>query len=239
MSKYTTGEIATLCGVSVRTVQYYDTRRILVPTDVSEGGRRLYTQSDLQRMKIICFLRELDLPINSISQLLAEEHPEKVIDLLLEQRKNELQKELQQKEVKLNKLEQLQRGLKNMESFTVESIGDIAVIMQNRKKLHKMRWTMIGAGIFADIIEIVIVLLSIRYGIRWPILIGLPIVIAVCIWISRFYFYNVAYICPECHQVFKPGWKESFWAYHTPNTRRLTCTACGYRGFCVETYGGK
>ena len=26
MSKYTTGEIAKLCGVSVRTVQYYDDR---------------------------------------------------------------------------------------------------------------------------------------------------------------------------------------------------------------------
>ena len=30
MSKYTTGEIAKLCGVSVRTVQYYDTRGIPV-----------------------------------------------------------------------------------------------------------------------------------------------------------------------------------------------------------------
>ena len=29
MSKYTTGEIAKLCGVSVRTVQYYDERGIL------------------------------------------------------------------------------------------------------------------------------------------------------------------------------------------------------------------
>ena len=28
MSKYTTGEMAKLCGVSVRTVQYYDTRNI-------------------------------------------------------------------------------------------------------------------------------------------------------------------------------------------------------------------
>ena len=30
MSKYTTGEIAKLCGVSVRTVQYYDERGILI-----------------------------------------------------------------------------------------------------------------------------------------------------------------------------------------------------------------
>lgn len=42
MSKYTTGEIAKLCGVSVRTVQYYDTRNILTPSELTEGGRRLY-----------------------------------------------------------------------------------------------------------------------------------------------------------------------------------------------------
>ena len=66
MSKYTTGEIAKLCNVSVRTVQYYDDRGILIPSELSEGGRRLYTDDDLKRMHIICFLREIGLPINSI-----------------------------------------------------------------------------------------------------------------------------------------------------------------------------
>ena len=65
MSKYTTGELAKLCGVTVRTVQYYDTRGILIPSSLSEGGRRLYSEDDVKRMKVICFLRELDLPINA------------------------------------------------------------------------------------------------------------------------------------------------------------------------------
>ena len=82
MSKYTTGEMAKLCGVSVRTVQYYDTRNILTPSELTEGGRRLYSEEDLQRLKIICFLRELDLPINSIGELLSEEHPEDVAMLI-------------------------------------------------------------------------------------------------------------------------------------------------------------
>ena len=85
MSKYTTGEIAKICGVSVRTVQYYDTREILIPSELSEGGRRLYSEEDLRRMKIICFLRDMNLPINTIAQLFAEEHPENVIDLFLQQ----------------------------------------------------------------------------------------------------------------------------------------------------------
>ena len=63
MSKYSTGELAKLCGVTVRTVQYYDTRGILIPSELSEGGRRLYSEDDLRRMKIICFLRGLDLTI--------------------------------------------------------------------------------------------------------------------------------------------------------------------------------
>ena len=61
MSKYTTGEIAKLCGVTVRTVQYYDKRGILVPSELSEGGRRLYSEDDVKRMKVICFLRDLGL----------------------------------------------------------------------------------------------------------------------------------------------------------------------------------
>ena len=83
--QYTTGEIAKLCGVSVRTVQYYDDRGILIPSELSEGGRRLYSEDDLRRMRIVCFLREAGLPINSISALLAEEKPQNVISVLLEE----------------------------------------------------------------------------------------------------------------------------------------------------------
>ena len=50
MSKYTTGEMAKLCGVTVRTIQYYDTRNLLVPSELSEVGRRLYSEQDLKRM---------------------------------------------------------------------------------------------------------------------------------------------------------------------------------------------
>ena len=104
MSKYTTGEIAKLCEVTVRTVQYYDTRGILVPSELTEGGRRLYNDEDLRKMKIICFLRELDLPINSIADLLKEEDPGSVISLLLEQQRKQLKEEIGEREELLKKL---------------------------------------------------------------------------------------------------------------------------------------
>ena len=98
MSRYTTGELAKLCNVSVRTVQYYDTRGILVPSELSEGGRRLYSENDLKLMKVICFLRELDISINTIAKLLNEDNFEDVIMLVLDEQQDALKNEIKEKE---------------------------------------------------------------------------------------------------------------------------------------------
>ena len=238
MSKYTTGELAKLCGVTVRTVQYYDTRGILIPSELSEGGRRLYSEADLKRMKIICFLRELDLPIDAISQILQEEHPEKVISLLIEQQEKTLSDEISDKEEKLEKLRELKNGLKSQAAFSLESIGDIAVFMEGKKKLKRMRRMMILTGTPVTALQWFSVIFWIVRGICWPFIVW---VAAAAVWgtlVSRYYFNHVKYICPECHRVFKPTLKEAFFANHTPTARKLTCTSCGHKGFCVEIWGG-
>lgn len=238
MSEYTTGEIAKLCGVTVRTVQYYDTRGLLVPSKLSEGGRRLYSEEDLKMMQIICFLRELGLPIDSISQLLSEPDSSSVILLLLDQQEKELRDKISKDQTKLNKLEELKRGLKDVENISVESIGDIAYIMENKKKLKKVRMVMLGVGLPINIIEIAAIVLWIVKGIWLPFVLWLVMDIVFGVLISRYYYRQVAYICPQCHAVFRPAFKDMFWAKHTPNTRKLTCTNCGHHGFCVEIYGG-
>ena len=238
MSRYTTGEIAKLCNVTVRTVQYYDARGILVPSELTEGGRRLYSEEDLKRLKMICFLREMDLPIDAIHQILHEEHPEKVISLLIEQQEKALSDEIADKEEKLEKLRDLKNGLKRLESFSLESIGDIAVIMEGRKKLKRMRWMMILTGLPVTALQWFSIILWITKGIWWPFALW---VLVAAVWgtlVSRYYFRHVRYICPECHEVFRPALKEAFLANHTPTARRLTCTACGHNGFCVEVWGG-
>ena len=234
MSKYTTGEIAKLCGVTVRTVQYYDTRGILIPAELSEGGRRLYSEDDLKRMKIICFLRDLGLSIDSISQLLSEDDPGSVISLLLEQQEQVLKEEISEHEEKLHKLEELKVGLKSVKEFTVESIGDIAYTMSNRKKLKKIHMTLLMIAIPINVLQWVSIILWIAKGLWWLFVIWAVIAIPFGVLASRYYFKSVAYICPQCHTVFRPTFKEAFWARHTPATRKLTCTSCGHQGFCVE-----
>ncbi len=234
MSKFTTGEIAKLCGVTVRTVQYYDTRGILVPSELTEGGRRLYSEDDVKRMKVICFLRELGLPIDSISQLLSEDDPARVLSLLLDQQEAALRREIGEREEQLGKLTELRAGLKSVSEFSVESIGDIAAIMLNRKKLRNFRILITLIGLPLSILQWSSILLWITKGIWWLFLIWVLVAVPYGIWFSRWYFRKVAYICPACHTVFQPTIKEGLWSKHTYATRKLTCPACGHRGFCVE-----
>ncbi len=239
MSKYTTGEIAKLCGVSVRTVQYYDSRNILVPSELSEGGRRLYSEEDLKRMRIICFLREAGIPINGISELFAEEHPEKVISILLDQQERNLREEMEEQQKKLHIVEAIKSELKEIESFDLESIGDIAYVMKNKNELKKKRMFMLLTGLPVTALQWISIILWITNGLWWLFVIWACIAIPWGIAVSAHYFKSVNYICPECHEVFSPSFKEVFWAYHTPKMRRLTCPKCGRKGMCVEVYAKK
>ena len=238
MSQYTTGEVAKRCGVSVRTVQYYDTRGILTPSALSEGGRRLYSEDDLSRMKVICFLRELSLPLDAIGQLLAEPDPGSVIDLLIDQQAAVLRGELDERRQKLAKLEALRRELRSTQIRTVESIGDIAKTMQGKKKLKNMRWAMVLLGIPVAALQWAAIILGIVRGSWWLLGVWAPVAVVYGVAVSRYYFKNVAYLCPQCHKVFRPAIREAFFARHTPNTRRLTCTNCGHHGYCVEVWAG-
>ena len=233
---YTTGEIAKLCGVSVRTVQYYDDRGILTPSALSEGGRRLYSEDDVRWMHIICFLREVGLPINSISALLSEDDPGSIISIILEEQEKTLREELAERQTKLELLKGIKRELREIDNFSVESIGDIAYVMKQKSNLRKMRWTMVLTGIPVTALQWAAIILGITRGLWWTLAIWGAVAIPWGIWVSVYYFKHVAYICPRCHEMFRPPFKEAFWAYHTPKMRRLTCPACGRKGLCVEVY---
>ena len=236
MSHYTTGEIAKLCGVTVRTVQYYDSRNILVPSQLSEGGRRLYSEEDVRKLKIICFLRELDLPISTIGDLLSEPEPGLVISEILHQRSEALRAEIDERTAQLEKVNELAREVKTVEHFSVESIGDIAYKMENKKKLRRLHGIMLTIGLLWEAIEVSAFMVGLLRGIWWPYLWTLVASVPVALVISVFYHRKTEYICPHCHTVFKPGFREMFFAKHTPTTRKLTCKHCGIHGYCVETY---
>lgn len=237
MFMYTTGEVAKLCNVSVRTVQYYDARGILTPSELTEGGRRLYSEDDCRRMKIICFLRDAGIPIKAIGELLTEEDPGSVISVLLEQQEQLLREEVGERQAKLDLLGGIRRELKGVEHFSVESIGDIACIMENKKKMQKLHAILLITGIPISALQWVSITLWIFAG-KWQLFaLYAALIVPYAIWISKFYFTRVVYLCPQCHKTFRPKWQAAFFARHTPTLRKLTCPFCGHKGFCVETYG--
>ena len=234
MSKYTTGEIAKLCNVTVRTVQYYDVRRILVPSELSEGGRRLYSEDDVKRLKIICFLRDLGLSIESVSQILSEKDPASVISLLLDQRETALKEEVSEREEMLKKLSELKTGLKSLNEFSVESLGDMAYIMSNREKIRNIRMILLATGLPLAVLQWSSIILWLTKGIWWPFLVWAVVVIPYAIWVVRWYFRKMAFICPQCHTVFKATVRDGLMTIHSNAARKLTCPSCGHHGFCVE-----
>ena len=222
MAQYTTGELAKECGITVRTVQFYDQRGLLVPSALTEGGRRLYSEEDLKMMKIICFLRDTGLSLDTIGKLLKEEDLGSVVSIFLEQQEQVLQEEIADRKDKLER----------------KSIGDIATVMENKKKLSAVHRKMVLVGAPFTVAEDAGILLWIFKGQWWLFAAALAAAIPVIIWMVRYYYRNAAYICPQCHEVFKPAMKEFFYANHTLKTRKLACVKCGHKGYCVETYGG-
>lgn len=68
---YTIGQVSRLAHVTVRTLHHYDEIGLLVPSARSGSGYRLYSQADLDLLRRILILRQLDLPLESIRQLIA------------------------------------------------------------------------------------------------------------------------------------------------------------------------
>ena len=236
MSTYTSGEMAKLCNVTVRTVQYYDSRGILTPYDYSEGGRRLFNDEDLQRLQVICFLKELGFSLNNIADILKEENADNILKTLLEEQETELKGEIEEKEQKLKQLQRIKKSLKNEKNINIEKLNDIAYFMGSLKKLKRLRGRLLAGGLALGLIEYSTLFVGIFKGQWLPFAVGMLITVICCIPLTMYYFNYVQYVCPECRKRFRPGYWEAFFAPHTPNTRKLVCPCCGHKGYTVEIY---
>ena len=67
----TVKQVSDLCGVSVRTLHYYDQIGLLSPAVVTEAGYRLYGEAELLRLSQILLYRELEFPLADIREMLS------------------------------------------------------------------------------------------------------------------------------------------------------------------------
>ena len=66
----TVGQVAEEFGVTVRTLHHYDDIGLVVPSERSLAGYRLYTDADVQRLSQVVLYRRIGLPLEQIREVL-------------------------------------------------------------------------------------------------------------------------------------------------------------------------
>ncbi len=87
--EYTVKKLASLAGVSTRTLRYYDEIGILKPARINSSGYRIYGQVEVDTLQQILFYRELEVSLDYIKEIITSpyfdsvaalrEHREKLI----------------------------------------------------------------------------------------------------------------------------------------------------------------
>jgi DNA-binding transcriptional MerR regulator len=68
-NNYAIGYLAKTAGLTTRTIRYYEERGLLDSVKRIEGGRRVYTDDDLRRLKFIKRLKLLGLTLAEMEEL--------------------------------------------------------------------------------------------------------------------------------------------------------------------------
>lgn len=78
---FTIGEFSKITGLTVKTLRFYHEQGVLVPSHIDEEtGYRYYSGAKVESARVITMLRDLDLPLNEIAEIL--EHAGDDSDLL-------------------------------------------------------------------------------------------------------------------------------------------------------------
>jgi DNA-binding transcriptional MerR regulator len=64
------GEVAERTGLSLRTIRYYEEVGLVVPATRSQGGFRLYTDTDVERLQVVKRMKPLEFTLEQMGELL-------------------------------------------------------------------------------------------------------------------------------------------------------------------------
>jgi len=234
MSNYTTGEMAKLCNVSVRTVQFYDTKGILHPSDLTEGGRRIYNDDDLRKFRLICTLKAIGLSLNSIKSVLESELSSKILTILLDEQMKLLTEEVDERQKQLEMINIIKESIRDRVTVPANTILGIENIMEKRKKngnKKKLVLIHIGVGV-AAVLGLMFMVWLITSRIWW----GLALYVAFALLslvMAAFQLKDSEFICPNCDSVFKPSQMRAFFSTGSHMVRWMTCPECRHADWCV------
>jgi DNA-binding transcriptional MerR regulator len=144
-ARYQIGEVAERTGVTQRTLRFYEEKGLLTPADRMEGGFRLYSESDVERIQLIKQLQQLlGFTLAEIkemveaedirSQIRATFRPDRDLPGRRERAeviRSALRRQLDVVEPKLKQLQQMRTDLKERLAAIEERISQIDEAMAN------------------------------------------------------------------------------------------------------------
>ncbi|MBU4684664.1 Zn(2+)-responsive transcriptional regulator [Cedecea davisae] len=106
------GELAKLANVTPDTIRYYEKQNMMDHEVRTEGGFRLYNDSDLQRLKFIRYAKQLGFTLEAIRELLSiridpEHHT-------CQESKGIVQSRLTEVDAKIKELQNMRRSLQRL-----------------------------------------------------------------------------------------------------------------------------
>jgi DNA-binding transcriptional MerR regulator len=124
--KYKTSELASLAGISSRTLRYYDEIGLLKPKRDMESNYRYYDESDVDTLQQILFFKEMGFELEKIKKLIKTLNKEKRIEILV--------KHLDELHIRQRKLDALVRNVQN----TIKSLkGEL--MMSDKEKFEGLK----------------------------------------------------------------------------------------------------
>ncbi|KRN58577.1 MerR family transcriptional regulator [Limosilactobacillus secaliphilus] len=233
---YSSGQLAKQCHTSIRTVQYYDAKGLLIAKRTA-NNRREYDEADRLRLQQILAYRQLGFQLKDIQQLINNDHNSQLLSSLIDQQIHALHDQQRLTTSQLEGLKYLKKKVQSPVDFSTNVQEKVASNMKMTSKLHRLRLRILSWGAIVDCLlwgSLIYVFYQGASG--WWFVFGLLCSLIIAGEITYSYYQHSMYLCPHCQSEFVPNFKSWIFAAHTPNTRKLICPHCQQKNFCVEEY---
>lgn len=128
--EYTIQKLSQIAGVSTRTLRYYDEIGILKPARINSSGYRIYGKSEVDKLQLILFYKELGVELDTIKNILSSPSFDRTKALK------------SHREKLLEKREQLDLLIENVNKTISETEGGI--IMKDKEKFEGFKQKLIA-----------------------------------------------------------------------------------------------
>ncbi len=122
------GELASQCGITVRTLHHYHQIGLLLPSEFTEASHRLYTKSDVSKLHQILSLKQLGLSLDEIYKFIG--NPDYSPMLVVQTQLEIINEQIKLKEKLRCELEQLQTLLSFNQNINADQSLKIMELIQ-------------------------------------------------------------------------------------------------------------